>query len=356
MRAYTANAGALPAATLISVQQAVASAMEYHERTAPNPDVALTRQISTLANLGERNEFWQRTLRAGHTSGVNAFLDENGPAELPQAVAVGYELFKRINAQSQKSASDHTVSDTRTFYQIAALSEKYGIDTDASSALARAGRATRSGAMPNSLTESIPRADFESSTKWTKDAANTSQLNSDIEMLARVFMASPGLDAKTALKEASTAVKASYTKSGGGYIYSAGRATPVNLDELATFAGRDYADKFGEIEGVRQKDIGLVPGPVPETWVLANMRLPGRPYVENWREHGLFTTADFARLEEARAKQAQLDIVEEQNRRNQRRDPSTQPGGVTKLRLPAVEQPFIEFDPARPFSNIAGPD
>lgn len=298
-------------------ERAITAAMEQVERLSASPEEALSRQVGLLARTGQTFGFWERVLHAGYTSGAAAFVDEEGPIPPTPALTAGFDLYKRLEAVSQPIALQHAKSDAGMFYKIASLTERY-TGAESPEALARAMRAVRSGAMPNTMAESLPKDAFDDAVKWTREAVNGSQVRGDIEMLARIFMAEPGLDAKTALKEASSMVRSMHTKVNGAYIYTGDRSMPPNADKLATLSARLYAEKHGETEGVRPGDLALVPGPVPDTFVLANMRVPGRPFVENWQTEGLFTLADFARLEETRVAVKRQDIARAQNDRQQR--------------------------------------
>ena len=220
---------------------------------------------------------FERVFSAGHFAVANDFGAITETGGLPANLSTAYSLYKRMGAMNPRLRDQHIKdSIAKRFYEAALLAEKYVTPGDENSALllttkAFSGRAAFSDPLANSINRKTFEAALADVSKqgfffFKRKARNTSEIGAKIEQLARFYVQTIGLGAKDAVEEAAERIKDSHTIINNWAIDTGNAQVPPNIAVISELIAKNYAEKFGEEEGVDEGDLTLIPGETEATW------------------------------------------------------------------------------------------
>jgi len=292
------------------VEEATKVSLAQIAQATPNdPQLAFANQVQFLSDNGVTNPLWERTLAAGFVS-VSGDLGAEKLGETPPAMLAAFELDSRLNAMNPALRLNHHKDATaRNLFDVARTAQKYTTNGDPSAALLMARKAFAKGALEGDYYDGVTGdvlntalEDFELSVPGFNNDVdfaglrNPNDVKPEVQRVAKMLVASIGIPAEAAAKEAVQLVSKSYSVVNGFAVYTGGANVPPGMTDSMKGVIADYVAEHPD-EGVEVGDLSFTPIDQAGTWVLVNMR-NNRP-VDQWRESGTFNVADFANIEAA---------------------------------------------------------
>jgi hypothetical protein len=276
----------------------------------------LARQVEYLGENGETYEPWTRTMNAGRLAGLSSFRatagkDGKGSVEIPANLTDGYDLYKRLATVNPRLAAAHIDTDTRMFYDLIDLAETYATPGQRPAAMMLAMRAVNGGLTEDRFSSGVDIKQVRYAFDDTKFSGvnNRAELEQSVARVARFYVATGAVgDPETAIERAIEKVTSTLTSDGAYAVDMGPIDMPQNFPDIARSIAEDYAERFGEEEGVDADDLSLAPGEATGTFIVYNRSL-GQP-VENWATNGVFTLADIRAFAQGKSDEQTKAIVE----------------------------------------------
>lgn len=314
------------------------------------PDEAGARKVQFLADNNVTHDVWRQVMGAGYAAARgSALAEEERP---PRNTVQGYELYKMLRRHGGGLADRHLGdSQTRLFYQLAEVTERYVHQNDPVGALSRAARAMRQEPFTEDPARRVTADQAEEAAEkiirpggrlWRiitfgrdQQALNHVDVEQKVVQLARVLAATdPGiLGGEEAAEEAARRISETHEIVNGIAVdFGNVKTMPPDLDEVTQHLAMSYAGQFGEEEAVDASELVVVPAETDDMWMLYNVAAHER--VARWqqpvdedapdgRQHGVWTTDELAEiskeLREAEEDEAAQRVSREVSRRARQR-------------------------------------
>lgn len=277
------------------------------------PEQTFDREANWFGMNGEENPQWTDLLKRGYVQGSAANLSGN---KLPAGFDQATSLYEQLYAKNPQLLKKHLDDDSMNFYEAV----RFGTQVAGFDKRTAAINAMEVNKDPTKYESPYWKQKFDDISSAVKSTVpgivmngtpdNAGEIGPQIEQAAKYF-SKLGASPTVAVEEAKKRVQANYVNVNNYLVRTGDRAIPASFPDMAQKYIADYAEKYGEKEGVTASDLTVQPiGNGAGQWRIVVKKSPGM-IVDH--PEGIFDMPKLMDFEKARVAKAQEEKAKQLN-------------------------------------------